>query len=369
MTQQQPPIGPIVLAAGGTGGHLFPAEALARSLRARGLPVVLVTDTRGHAFGEGLADIPVHRVSAGTPGRGLVSKARTALSLLAGTVQARRILKDLKPAAVVGFGGYPSVPTVFAAQRLGLPVVLHEQNAVMGRANKMLAGGARLIATSFPQVSGLPRHVASVRTGNPVRPAILDLANRPYTAPTGTLSILVTGGSQGASVFSAILPAAVARLSQEHRLRLRIVQQARPETMEQAREGYAGLGVDVELAPFFRDMAGRLDACHLAICRSGAGTVAELAVAGRPAILVPYPQAMDDHQTANAKALVEAGGAWLMPHAQFTAEALAERLGAFLDDPAPLVLAAAGSRSFAIPDAADRLADAVLHVANGGRDA
>ncbi|MDE1147348.1 MAG: undecaprenyldiphospho-muramoylpentapeptide beta-N-acetylglucosaminyltransferase [Azospirillaceae bacterium] len=359
--------GPIVLAAGGTGGHLFPAEALARSLRARGLPVVLVTDTRGHAFGEGLSDIPVHRVSAGTPGRGLVSKARTALSLLVGAMQARRILKDLKPAVVVGFGGYPSVPTVFAAQRLGTPVLLHEQNAVLGRANKLLVGGARAIATSFPGVAGLPRHVPQIRTGNPVRPAILALADRPYTPPGGTLSILVTGGSQGAAVFSTILPAAIARLSIEHRLRLHIKQQARVETMEQAREGYAGLGVDVELAPFFRDMAGRLDACHLAICRSGAGTVAELAVAGRPAILVPYPQAMDDHQTANARALVAAGGAWLMPHAEFTAEALAQRLAAFLDDPAPLVAAAAGSRSFAIPDAADRLADVVLEVATGAQ--
>lgn len=359
--------GTIVLAAGGTGGHLFPAEALARVLRERGHEVVLMTDQRGQAFGQGLGDVRVIRVAAGSMGRGLAGKARTALTLLRGTAQARAHLKSLRPAAVVGFGGYPSVPAVAAAVLLGLPVVLHEQNAVLGRANRLLARRARLIATSFPQVTRLPEHVPTVRTGNPVRPAILELADTPYTPPVpgGTLSLLVTGGSQGASVFSTILPAAVARLDEAKRLRLRIVQQARAETLEQARAGYAGLGVDVELAPFFKDMAARLAACHLAICRSGASTVTELAVAGRPSLLVPYPHAMDDHQTANAWALAAAAGAWIMPHDQFTAEALAERLDALLDDAAPLSEMARAARAFAVPDAARRLADAVIAVIDG----
>ncbi len=355
----------IVLAAGGTGGHLFPAEALAAELLARGRSVALVTDTRGHAFGESLKDVPVHRIRAATPGGGLVGKAKAAVELGLGTLQARKLLAGLKPAAVVGFGGYPSVPTVFAAQRLGVPVVLHEQNAVLGRANRLLASGAKLVATSFPEVTRLPAGVPTVRTGNPVRPGVLDLFGKPYPTPTqgGALNILVTGGSQGASVFSTILPAAVARLPEELRMRLGIVQQARPETMEQAREGYAGLGVQVELAPFFRDMPARLAACHLSICRSGASTVAELTVAGRPAILVPYPSAMDDHQTANARSVEQAGGAWVMPHPDFTAEALAARLTELMTAPETLAAAAKAAAGWAIPDAARRLADAVEGVA------
>ncbi|HYE51674.1 MAG TPA: undecaprenyldiphospho-muramoylpentapeptide beta-N-acetylglucosaminyltransferase [Azospirillaceae bacterium] len=357
--------GPIVLAAGGTGGHLFPAEALAAELLARGHAVALVTDPRGKAFGDSLPDVAVHRIRSATLGGGLVGKLRTVVELGLGTLQARRLLKELKPAAVVGFGGYPSVPTVFAAQRLGVPVVLHEQNAVLGRANRMLAGRAALIATSFPQVTHLPAGVATVRTGNPVRPGVLDMAGRPYPVPYhgGSLHILVTGGSQGASVFSTILPAAVARLPEELRMRLRIAQQARPETMEAAREGYAGLGVEVELAPFFRDMPARLAACHLAVCRSGASTVAELTVAGRPAILVPYPHAMDDHQTANARSVEAAGGAWVMAQEQFTAEALAARLTDIMKSPEALADAAAKARAWAVTDAASRLADAVERVA------
>ncbi len=353
----------IVLAAGGTGGHMFPAEALARELLARGHKVVLVTDARGHAFGDALPEVPVERVRAATIGGGIAGKVRMVVELGLGTLEARRLLKRLRPACVVGFGGYPSVPTVFAAQRLGIPTVLHEQNAVLGRANRLLAGKARRVCTSFPSVRGLPAGVPTVRTGNPVRPGILALAGRPYPDTGHGLTLLVTGGSQGAAVFSTVIPNAVALLPEDLRQRLRIVQQARPETMADAHAIYDGIGADVELSPFFRDMPARLAACHLMICRSGASTVAELAAAGRPAILVPYPHATDDHQTANARALADAGGAWVLPQTALSPEALAARLTELLADPAGLARAAAAASAWAIPDAAARLATAVLETA------
>ncbi|MFC7334123.1 undecaprenyldiphospho-muramoylpentapeptide beta-N-acetylglucosaminyltransferase [Rhodocista pekingensis] len=361
---------PIVLAAGGTGGHLFPAEALARELLERGHRVVLVTDVRGTAFGDALRDVPVHRIRSATLGGGLLGKARTALELGIGTLQARRLLARLAPAIVVGFGGYPSFPAVYAAAGLRIPVAIHEQNAVMGRANRMLARRARLICTSFPEVQGMDNvdRARAVRTGNPVRPAVLVLRDRPYEAPLpgGSLNILVTGGSQGATVFGEIVPRAVAMLPEDLRLRLGIVQQARAENLQAARDGYAALGVQATLAPFFRDLPERLARCHLMIGRAGASTVAELTVAGRPAILVPYPHATDDHQTANARALAAAGGAWLMPQPEFTAEALAARLTALLTDPTPLAPAAAAAAAWGLPDAARRLADAVLGAAGLG---
>ncbi|QJE72264.1 undecaprenyldiphospho-muramoylpentapeptide beta-N-acetylglucosaminyltransferase [Aerophototrophica crusticola] len=365
--------GPVILAAGGTGGHMFPAEALARELLDRGRDVVLVTDIRGKAFGDALPAVRVERIRAATAAPGIVGKVRMVVELVAGTAQARTLLRSLKPSLVVGFGGYPSVPTVFAAQQAGIPTVLHEQNAVLGRANKLLAGKARLICTSFPEVKGLGaadgRRI--VRTGNPVRPAILSLRDCPYPAPChqGPLNLLVTGGSQGASVFGEVVPRAIAMLPEATRLRLKVVQQARPENINEARDAYVKMGVDATLAPFFKDMPDRLAHCHLMIGRSGAGTVAELSVAGRPAILVPYPHAMDDHQAANAKSIEAAGGAWVMPqNGSFSPEALARKLEALFADPHALTEAAKAAASWGIPDAAQRLADAVLRLvaADGG---
>lgn len=353
----------IVLAAGGTGGHMFPAEALARELLARGLKVVLVTDVRGHAFGDALPEVPVERVRAATLGGGLVGKVRMFMELAVGVRQAKALLKRIRPAAVVGFGGYPSLPTVHAAQRLGIPTILHEQNAVLGRANRLLAGKAARICTAFAAVKGLPTRAAVVRTGNPVRPGILALHGAPLPDTDHGLNLLVTGGSQGAAVFSSVVPQAIAMLPDDLRQRLRIVQQARPETMADAHAIYDDIGAEVELSPFFRDMPARLAACHLMICRSGASTVAELAVAGRPAILVPYPHATDDHQTANARAVAEAGGAWIVPQPEFTSQALAERLTRLLTDTAALQKAAAAARAWAMPDAATRLATVVLETA------
>lgn len=354
---------PIVLAAGGTGGHMFPAEALARELLARGHTVVLVTDARGHAFGDALPEVPVERVRAATLGGGLAGKVRMVVELGLGTLQARSLLRRLRPACVVGFGGYPSVPTVYAAQGLGIPTVLHEQNAVLGRANRLLAGRAKRVCTAFQSVKGLPAGTVPVRTGNPVRPGILALHGQPWPDMARGLTLLVTGGSQGAAVFAGVIPNAIALLPDELRQRLRIVQQARPETMADAHAVYDRIGAEVELSPFFRDMPARLAACHLMIARAGASTVAELSVAGRPAILVPYPHATDDHQSANARALTDAGGAWTMPQSGFTAEALANRLVTLLSDPHSLARAGAAAAAWSIPDAASRLATAVLETA------
>ncbi|MFV3074135.1 undecaprenyldiphospho-muramoylpentapeptide beta-N-acetylglucosaminyltransferase [Niveispirillum fermenti] len=361
---------PVILAAGGTGGHMFPAEALARALMVRGHRVILVTDKRGKAFGDSLPDVQVERIRAATTAPGILGKLRMASELVMGTAQARSLLQRIRPGLVVGFGGYPSVPTVFAAQTSGVPTLLHEQNAVLGRANRLLAGKARLICTSFPQVAGLDRLDGRriIRTGNPVRPAILALRDAPYPSPIPgcAFNLLVTGGSQGASIFGEVLPRAVEMLGEDARYRLKIVQQARAENIEEARTAYAQMGVEAELATFFKDMPARLAGCHMMIGRSGAGTVAELSVVGRPSLLVPYQHAMDDHQTANAWSLVEVGGAWLMAQQDFTPVAVAERLNSFLTAPGQLTQAAKAAAAWAIPDAADRLADAVEGLLRGG---
>lgn len=360
---------PILLAAGGTGGHMFPAEALARELLARGRTVALVTDRRGKAFGDALPEVDVFRIHAATPSGGLAAKLRGMAELALGTLQARRLVSRLRPAAVVGFGGYPSVPAVLAARRARVPTVLHEQNAVLGRANRLLAGNARTIATSFPAVAQVraPDAGKLVRAGNPVRPAILAVRDLPYpeAAGDGPFRLLVTGGSQGARIFSDVVPAALALLPEALRRRIRLSQQARPEDLERACAALAGAGVEAEVSSFFKDMPDRLAACHLAITRAGASTIAELTAAGRPALLVPYPHAMDDHQTANAQALADAGGAWLLPQGSLTPAMLASRLESLLTMPASLTTAAAAARAWGAPDAAARLADAVLDACGG----
>lgn len=361
----------VLLAAGGTGGHMFPAEALAGTLLARGHAVALVTDARGKGFGDRLPQVAVHRISAGgLAGYGLVARARGALQLLNGFLQARKLLRRLSPAIVVGFGGYASVPTVMAAQRAGINTVLHEQNAVLGRANRLLAARAAKIAISFDEVSGLPGGATgaqgkTVITGNPVRPAIAAVADKPYPALDGDFHLLITGGSQGARVFSQIVPEAVRMLPDDLRARLRIAQQTRAEDFAAVKDAYDRMGIAAEIATFFSDMPERLTAAHLAIMRSGASTVSELCAAGRPAILVPYPYAADDHQTANARAVAAAGAAWMMPEPEFTALALADRLNALFSAPAELAAAADRARAAGRRDAAERLADVVGAFVNG----
>ncbi|WP_188259135.1 undecaprenyldiphospho-muramoylpentapeptide beta-N-acetylglucosaminyltransferase [Azospirillum tabaci] len=356
---------PIILAAGGTGGHFFPAEALARELLARGEAVALVTDKRGQAFGDSLPEVTVHRIRSAAPGGSLLAKMNAAWQMGLGLLGANALMRHLKPAAVVGFGGYPSVPTVYAAAQGRVPVMLHEQNAVLGRANRMLAAAARRIAVAFPEVASVKEEHRQrlVRTGNPVRPAIAAQRDAAYavTAPGGPVRILVMGGSQGARVFSEVIPEALGRLPAELRARIHLAQQCRPEDLETARRSYAGMGLGgLELESFFRDVPDRLAGCHLAITRAGASTIAELTCIGRPAILVPYPHAMDDHQTANARQLAAAGAAWLMPQPDFTADALAARLTELLESPDALTAAAQAAHGWGMADAARRLADAVL---------
>ncbi len=363
---------PILLAAGGTGGHFFPAEALARELLARGRKVELVTDKRGQAFGDSLPEVPVHRIRAAAPGGSVVGKLKAAWQMGLGLLSANALMRHLEPAAVVGFGGYPSVPTVYAAAQARVPVLLHEQNAVLGRANRMLVAAARRLAVAFPEISAVKDDHRSkiVRTGNPVRPAVAAKRDAAYEPPVagGPIRILVMGGSQGARVFSEVIPAALGKLPADLRARIHLAQQCRPEDLEAARAAYAGMGLGgLELESFFRDVPERLAGCHLAITRAGASTIAELTCIGRPALLVPYPHAMDDHQTANAKQLASAGASWLMPQTDFTADALAARLTDLLGSPDALAKGAEAARAWGMADAARRLADAVLDMigANG----
>jgi len=367
--------GPIVLASGGTGGHLFPARALAERLVDLGREVALVTDRRGVDLGTGLAGVPVHTVrSAAMAGRRLSGRLTGAVDLLVGTWEARRLMRQMGAVCVVGFGGYPSVPPVMAASRLGLPCLIHEQNAVLGRANRLLASRVDIVATSFAETAGLPSSSRArvVVTGNPVRPEIAALGDRPYEAPNGDgrLRILIIGGSQGARVLSDIVPAALETLPAGARGRVLITQQCRPEDIERVREAYDRLGVQAELATFFDDMAVRLDNSQLVISRAGASSVAEIAAAGKPAILVPYRFAADDHQSANAAAVEADGAAWMMPEAAFTPEALAARLEALIAAPHALETAAGRARRRARLQAARDLAVLVerLAPANGDHD-
>jgi len=357
----------VVLAAGGTGGHMFPAEALARALIARGIRTALVTDQRGQAFGEALPSVEVYRIRASRLPRYAIDRIKAFIEMGLGGLEARRLLRRLKPDAVVGFGGYPSIPTIFAAALAKIPIVLHEQNALLGRANRRLASRAKVIATSFETVAHVPAGVATALTGNPVRPAILPVRELPYRtpAPGEALSILVTGGSQGARVFSEIVPAAMALLPADLKARIKIVQQSRPEDLAAAQADFAAAGVAAELSTFFNDMPARIAASHLVICRSGASTVAELGVAGRPAILVPYPFATDDHQTNNAEAFAQGGGGWVISQRILTPQLLADRIAAVVARPETLARAAEAARAQGRPDAAERFADLVIEKIGG----
>lgn len=370
-------IRPVVIAAGGTGGHFFPAEALAAELIARGGRVALLTDARSTGLKSPTFEGRERFVlsGAGIAGRGLMRGMQAVGAMAVGTMQARGILSRLHAAAVVGFGGYPSVAPVLAARmmRQRPVVVLHEQNAVLGRANRMLSGRADLLALSFSNTTRIPGGVATEVTGNPVRPALRALGEAGYVGPAadGPLRVLVLGGSLGARVFSDVLPKALAALPAGLRVRLQLVQQCRPEDLERVRAAYDAGGISAELSSFFPDVADRLRDAHLVVARAGASTVAELAVAGRPSVLVPLPSAIDDHQTANARALADAGGAWLQPQGEMTPEGLAARLETLLGQSALLAQAAVHARAQAHADAARQLADAVegliLDPANAAR--
>jgi UDP-N-acetylglucosamine--N-acetylmuramyl-(pentapeptide) pyrophosphoryl-undecaprenol N-acetylglucosamine transferase len=358
----------VLLAAGGTGGHLFPAEALAAALGRRGITVDLATDDRAERYGAKFPARQVHVVASATVrGRNPIALARTAAVLGIGTVQALRLLARIKPSAVIGFGGYPTVPPVWAATLRGIPTLIHEQNAVMGRANRLLAPRVRAIATGFalerePMLAG-----KATRTGNPVRPAVIAAAATAYVAPQpgGPLRLVAFGGSQGARIMADVVPAAVERLARDLQERLSVVQQARAEDLARVKEIYARAGVAAEVAPFFSDLPDRIAAAHLVVSRSGASTVAELAAIGRPAVLVPLPHALDQDQSANAGVLAAAGGALALRQDDFTPQRLAAEIGALASAPQKLVAMAAAARSQGAVDAAERLADLVLATIRG----
>jgi UDP-N-acetylglucosamine--N-acetylmuramyl-(pentapeptide) pyrophosphoryl-undecaprenol N-acetylglucosamine transferase len=354
---------PVLLAAGGTGGHLFPAEATAAALARRGFAIELATDERALRYRGGFEFRAVHRIAAGTPrGGSLASKARALAALARGTVTAHLLLRRIRPLCVLGFGGYPTVPPLLAASQIGAPTVLHEQNAVMGRANRFLAPRVDRLATGFAEVGGISAALSAkaTHTGNPLRPAVIEAAGIPYPDfADERLRLLVTGGSQGARVMSDVVPAAIEKLNQALRARLRIVQQARKEDEARVREAYGRLGVEAQVASFFNDLPARIAGAHLVIARAGASTVSELAAIGRPCILVPFPHALDQDQAANAAQLAMTGAAEATPQASFTPAALAAMLERAIAEPEGLTRRAEAAKSAGVLDAADRLADLV----------
>ena len=359
----------ITLAAGGTGGHMVPAHALADELKARGHDVMLVTDERGAKIPGLFEGVPTHVLPAGRTGGGLFQMMKAARSILAGRRQARALYREFTPDAVVGFGGYPAFPALLAASAAKIPTILHEQNAVLGRVNRLLAGDARAIATAYPDMQKLKAaHRAKVElVGNPVREAVARLGTMPFPDydDTAPLKILVTGGSQGATVLGNVVPEGLGLLSPKLRHRLQVVQQCRADDIEAVRLRYAALGIPAELSTYIADMPACLAEAHLVIARAGASTIAELTAAGRPAILIPLPSAMDDHQTANAREMAKAGGARTIPQGEFTPQLLAEQIEAIAGDAVALSNAAARALSVGRPHATSDLADLVERIAGG----
>lgn len=358
----------ILVSAGGTGGHLFPAEALSAELVRRGHRVELATDERAGKLVEAFPAAAVHVVPAATfGGGGLPGRIRTLWRLGVGYLRSLWLCARIRPQVVVGFGGYPTLPPLIAARTLWRPTLVHEANAVAGRANRLLARLSH-VATSFPTVRGLAGlRVPPVRTGLPVRGAVRAVAgvHYPPLSSEEPFRLLVFGGSQGARVFADVVPEAIARLPEALRARLRVTQQCRPEDIGRVRTAYVEAGVEAELGAFFSDLPARMAASHLVIARAGASTVGELATIGRPAILVPLPHALDQDQANNARAMAEAGGAVVLPQADLDAERLAGEIAALADDPARLADAAAAARTLAGDDAAARLADFVEAIVAG----
>jgi UDP-N-acetylglucosamine--N-acetylmuramyl-(pentapeptide) pyrophosphoryl-undecaprenol N-acetylglucosamine transferase len=358
----------VLLAAGGTGGHLFPAQALAHVLLQRGVRVVLATDER---VSEHVKDFPaeaIYEIPSATPSRkSLQDMARAAATLAKGVWVARGLIRQtIRPACVVGFGGYPSVPPVLAASLTDTPTVIHEQNAVIGRANRFLASRVSSIATGFPLAKGVDEAIRAkaVHVGNPVRAPVLEAAKTPYPPALrgGKMRVLIFGGSQGARVMSEIVPAGLIKLPEEQLRRLVITQQARPEDQIDVLATYAKKALRPEVKAFFADLPQRIADSHLVIGRSGASTVAELAVIGRPSILVPLPGALDQDQAANAAILAKIGAATVIPQTEFTPDRVAKEIAARFADLDGLTRAAEAAKSAGIADAAERLADLVMRV-------
>ena len=362
----------MLICAGGTGGHLFPAQALAEELERRGLVVHLATDARGGGLkgrfpAQGIHVLPAATIRSRSP----IGLARTAATLAHGLVRAFFLIGRLGPRVVVGFGGYPTLPPLLAARLRRVPSILHEQNAVMGRANRFLSRFADAVAVSFEAMDLVPEAARGKlrHTGIPVRGAVFEAARLVYDVPlaSGALRLLVFGGSQGAHAFSQLVPEALAALPETLRRRLSVVQQARPEDVERVRAAYGKAGIPAVVEPFFDDLPRRMAQAHLVISRSGASTVAELTVIGRPAVLVPLPGAIDNDQLMNARALERAHAARLMPQSGLTAEALCAGIGELLGDSGKLAEIAAAARALGRQDAVARLADLVAEMGAGGK--
>jgi UDP-N-acetylglucosamine--N-acetylmuramyl-(pentapeptide) pyrophosphoryl-undecaprenol N-acetylglucosamine transferase len=360
----------ILLAAGGTGGHLFPAFALAEELGRRGWRIELATDHRGDRYGADFPAAAIHQLSSATiTGRSPIALAKTGFALLSGIRQAMVLLARIKPSAVIGFGGYPCFPPLAAARLKDIPAALHEQNAVLGRANRLLAPRVNALATSFETVkfiNGALREKVRL-TGNPVRGVVLEQAAHPYPSlePGGPVRLLVFGGSQGARFFSNTVPAALERLTPDLRARLHVTQQCRPEDLVRVSEIYGHTEIHAECNAFFPDLPQRMAACHLVIARAGASSIAELTVIGRPAILVPLPHALDNDQLLNASSLADAGGAWCIEEKDLDEKRLADELAALISDPARLSLAAEAAKRQGRPNAVNALADLAEELAEG----
>jgi UDP-N-acetylglucosamine--N-acetylmuramyl-(pentapeptide) pyrophosphoryl-undecaprenol N-acetylglucosamine transferase len=360
--------GIVMLAAGGTGGHLFPAEALAHELKARGYSVHLITDSRAERYAGKFPAEEIHVVPSATIGsKNPVKVAQALYKLWSGTRQAKALMRRIRPVAVAGFGGYPTLPPLMAASSLGLATMIHEQNAVMGRANRALAGRVKAIAGGFlPETNGAYAE-KTVATGNPVRPAVLAAAESRYqpSREGEPFNLVVFGGSQGAQFFSGAVPTAISLLDEAHQKRLSITQQARPEDEDGVRMVYEKLGLAADISSFFGDMAARIAAAHFVICRSGASTVSEISVIGRPALFVPYPFALDHDQAANAALLVEKGGGDVIQQSKLSPEKLAGILRDAMDNPDRLQHMADAARQAGKPDATKTLAGLVEAIASG----
>lgn len=359
-----------LLAAGGTGGHMMPAYALARELIARGHRVALVTDARGARIGGAPDELAVHILPAGRLGGGPIGWAKAARAIWQGRNAAKGLIREFQPSAAVGFGGYPALPALLAAQAMRVPSAIHEQNAVLGRVNRLLARRVACIATAYPKVQRIPDGCADKVTlvGNPVREEVLALRTKGYPPYTdaGVLRILVTGGSQGAGIFADVVPQALSLMPTSLRQRLQVTQQARAEDIDRVRAAYRDHAIPAEVATYLDDMPAKLDWAHLVIARAGASTVAELTVAGRPSILVPLPIATDDHQTHNVEQLVAAGGGWAIAQPQFTVAELAKRVQRLAHDGEALEAAATAALSCGRPDATRDLADLIERCGGAG---
>ncbi len=354
-----------LIAAGGTGGHMFPAQSLAELLLAEGWRVKLSTDDRGARYAGAFPPEVAREVvpSATTARGGLAGKLAAPFRIAAGVLAARRGFRRDRPAIVIGFGGYPTIPALSAAVMMGLPRMIHEQNGVMGRVNRSFASRVHRVACgTWP--TELPDGISATHTGNPVRGAVLERAGAPYAAPgEGALNLLVIGGSQGARVLSDVVPAAIAALPDDLRKRLHISHQARAEDGQRVTEAYRAAGVAAEVQPFFADVPERIADAQLVISRAGASSIADITVIGRPAILIPYAVAAGDHQTANARALSGAGAAKLCPESGLDANGLAGDILAILSDPAQAQAMASAALSLGRPDAARRLYEIVTEIA------